>query len=180
MLKSAIREMRFNWIYIVSTAVVAGLLACANWWLNIQVAIETTRVFIGTKVAVASLVTSGILFFLTRFWEDLTVMKKSEEFGKVARYYEGSFNWLFSVDVLILVSASGDFYIVFRRDVLLAQSISNGFFVAAIIFLFIFMVSLYGTVFGELRPWKGIGTHKSQASSEDAEAANSKEQTKRS
>lgn len=178
MLKSAIVEMWFNWKYIVGTALLAGLLTCGNWWTGIQVAIETTWVFIGIKVAVASIVTSGIFFFYVRFWEDLAVMKKSEEFGKVAQSYESSFNWLFSVDVLMFVSLSCDLYIVFWKDVLLVQSISNGCFVAATICLFIFMLSLYGTVFRQLRTFKGIGTRTAQAPTEEAGADSSNEQAR--
>lgn len=180
MLKSAILEMRFNWKYILGAALLAGSLAYANWCIGIQVAIGTTGVFIGIKIAVASIMASAIFLFHMRFWEDLAIMKELEEFKKVALYYESSFNWLFSVGMLIFVSVSCDLYIVFGRDHLLAQAISNGCFVAAIVFLFIFMVSLYGTVFKELRDWKGAGTRKAQAPSKEAEADPSKKQARHS
>jgi len=178
MLKSARSATRYNWRYIL-TALVAGLLTYGNLYLKIQVP-QNPIIFIGIKVAIVSIVTSAILVFYRSFLADLAIMKEPKEFHEVALYYKSPFNWLFSVDVVTFISLGSDLYIAVGRDGLLAQSISNGCFAAAIICLFTFMVSLHGIVFKELRFWKGIGTRKEQAPSEEAEANSSKDQARHS
>lgn len=158
-MRSLATAICFAWWQLLIAIVISALLSLGACRLHMLLDSNQVAVLFGIKVGIVAVVTSATLFFFRFFWDDIEKMKL-EEYPKIISYYTNSFVLLFVINILILISAGLDGYIVLFRDIPTVQYVSHGCFLTAILFLIVFVFLFYTRVFAELQTLRRAGTRK--------------------